>query len=262
MGRREDGSRVEVLQDRRTGRSTELRLIKNTMTFFVVIDHERFENKDGDVVRKWATARLAQMQDITWVPVVHIEIRRRERSWRDRSNENDAIVARCEFEAVRWYVARLPNGVWRRLEWDDYSRLKNHSAQAIAESQKFEHADDLQREQPDRDLAFPLLDVTGALANEGKSPSKRDRYNHDDVEHWLPYSEQVWDGFRKIATVVENERKALNAMLGHVDVVARLTALSHGGPMPLMIAASSVAARDVEAVTRATHSTQKRRRSQ
>lgn len=252
MSRRTQGARVEVIEDHRTGRSCELRLIKETMTFFVEIDHERFEDKSGDVVRKWAKQKLANELKVDWLRLIIIEVQQDERErryyHRHHDSEDSLVSAGCAFTARQMYAARLPNGDWRALDPWRYRHYHKSVTQSISESSRFEHAVEAQKGKSET-LTFPLIDATG------KTPTSRNADGDvtswdvkDEVVHYLPYSDVLWDALEKIGTVLQREREALNQLLSHVDVIARLTRLSKAGPVPLMIASSSVSANDVRAI--------------
>lgn len=228
MKRQLTGAIVDRLKNEKTKREAVIRLDKRSMTFFCKIGDVTRQDKDGGVVKAWASMELEKATDeflLKWIPVIEATIDAGDNSgMRYRGGEGN--TEGVKFDVDRYYVAKAkdePYGeTWVRLAWeqcnpDSPGRLDERDM--YSRSSSFVTPRGVPYERPDegRRTIFRLPSINWP----------------DHRRYYLPYSPELWAASMQILAVIKDARETVQRLFGTKDGQAHLLAVGAGAKLLL-----------------------------
>ena len=229
------GTKVETVSDPHTGRAADIRLRKHDMRFWAVVGDEHGESTEARVVRTWVERMLARGEAVTWTGVIEVTLGDHY-SHRER-DEPDVKRVNLSVEVERYWIARSPSGLWRRLDW---SHGDEDGATALAPEERMSAARDFDAANPSR------WDM-----DKGKRPPATFTLPRTvGRAMYLPYDAATWRGMVAVLATIRRSEETLQEMLTQREGLAALRALGTGegsatlllGPAPTTTASGTVSA--------------------
>jgi hypothetical protein len=207
------------ITDHKTNATTTLWLRLEDSIFYVTVDRETFEHKDGEKVKTWALEKLRELHSKTsWIPVIIVKVHAVDDDGLEECTVNGLriVMAACEcsFTVRRGYLAKAARGQVRELLWQ---------ANEIA-------IDDAERVQRSAPFMGPRL-LRGTAWLDALPFHDRDTF--DGATRWsiLPYDEDVFNGIMRIRDAVNKARQDIVGIVGHKDGPRVLKSIGqHGLP--------------------------------
>lgn len=225
MARERKGAIVEKFVHDTTKREAVIRLDKGPMIFFTQIEGaggiiERFEDKDGRVVREWLRKELAHTtdaMDMTWLPVIEVRVSDGDRYGRGRGDDERASE-KIDLEIDRYYIATTPNKQeWRKLKWaeaDPASATKIEDGLMYAQSDRFKNGP---KWKPVASDYYGRNDKPFVLPSMG-----------DGGRSYVEYTPELWAGLQHVLATLKHARTEIEKLIATKQGFARLTAIGNG----------------------------------
>ena len=153
----------------------EIMLDRNQKTFFADFYGEKIEGKTFEEVRNKVRIAADNAVQLEWIPIIEIEVDDPNRwSWNKNGDERQSFF---KVTIDRYYVAKTPQKGWIRTNWENKKedRLKYYKPVYFGD-----HDYD--------SVVFPC---------------------HHGLEHWMPYTEELWTGLNELLNSIVRARDKL-----------------------------------------------------
>lgn len=192
---RKYGRVIKTVDIYKLGVCADVFLQKDGMQFSAHLNGQYKASHDGKEVEKWLLAQLKAVATLEWVPVICVlDAETGSVNWSGRELELHQIA----IDVHRFFVAALPDGSVRAVEWDvpennrlmsqkvPYNWIRNGAIDNVVDGGK---------------IVLPL---------------------HNESSHILPYSEKLWHGLNELMRGIDSLRTKLHVLLNDDAGLLRL----------------------------------------
>jgi hypothetical protein len=178
---------------------------RDSMLFWVSYGGTRYEHKDGQELRRIVFDAIKASLDVEWMPVIVVE------PIGDRFGSSLGNEYTLGFTTERMWVARFPDGHYKRTQWHAQGDQKLQWSQSLGwQTEKW------------GEFEPPCI---------GKEYSK--------ATHYLPYSEPLWDNLQLLREKIKHLRSEFFALLGTREGIDFLTSTTVSLALPSPKAATT-----------------------
>jgi hypothetical protein len=188
------GKVVKVVGLHYLGVEADIYFNKDTMIFSARLNGEFFQSKNGIDVENWLIEQLKAANNLDWIPVICV-LDTEHGSY--RYNNRDLELHQIAIDVSRFYVAALPDGTIRAVDWDT-PKSKRNQHQSTAHTW------------PSRTDKAVMVD--GKI----KLPA------NDEQTYILAYTEELWVGLNELMVSIDKLRNKLHQMLKSDDGIKKI----------------------------------------
>jgi len=196
-------ARVDWIIHDRTGVKVALRLSKTTMTFQAEYAGKTYTSKDGKELKEQILDFIEESHQLTFYPLILVTM-----SKPYRTSDTD-LRGHLTLDAERFYFSK--EGELRKLAWEHHESGHVHKLRL-----------------------FQPRDFQGKASEFALPYTYRSDYSYGNHSYYLPYSQEVWEGLKKIAQTIQKAESDLNTLLADAQVITSLTMIAMGTKHPLL----------------------------